>query len=273
MIDDLKLELKPYPDDYRWRVRRVFIGLYLGFAYLFTMAFIVFASIDDTVATSSERVADERGASEGQKPPSTPEASVVPTEIGEARGPDEADEGAMPTRSPVQNGVGAAPPMTSSESNAASASVAGAERASSAGSSSRSESIGDLDQWFESVFVTTVVFGILGALFMATRTFVRTTNFVDVPVAWYVTLPVQGALMAIFLFVLLRAGQITFFGADGGASDRSINSFTVSLLALIGGMFTDTAFERLRKVGRGALGDRKEEDTGPQPAEQGGGVA
>ena len=94
-----------------------------------------------------------------------------------------------------------------------------------------------------------LLFGALGAVFMITRTFVRTVDKIDLPVVWYLTRPFQGALMAIFIYLAFLAGQIAFYSGKGDAvNPNEINVYTISLLAIIAGMFTDHAYTRLLRV-------------------------
>ena len=94
-----------------------------------------------------------------------------------------------------------------------------------------------------------LLFGALGAVFMITRTFVRTVDKIDLPVVWYLTRPFQGAIMAIFIYLAFLAGQIAFYSGKGDAvNPNEINVYTISLLAIIAGMFTDHAYTRLLRV-------------------------
>ncbi len=101
-----------------------------------------------------------------------------------------------------------------------------------------------------------ITFGFIGGVFFITRTFVRTTqrftdNNVersDVAVVWYLTRPLQSALMAIFIYYAFRAGQLVFYSMEGAPSEDQINVFTLSLLAIIAGAFSEQAFEKLQAI-------------------------
>ena len=70
----------------------------------------------------------------------------------------------------------------------------------------------DLNKFFPNTHLQLMLlFGALGAVFMITRTFVRTVDKIDLPVVWYLTRPFQGALMAIFIYLAFLAGQIAFY--------------------------------------------------------------
>jgi hypothetical protein len=92
-------------------------------------------------------------------------------------------------------------------------------------------------------------FGVLGSLFYMIWAFVRTTNRVDFPVAWYITRPILGALMAWFLYFAAFAGQLVFYSAntsDIAAKAESINIYSLAILAIVAGVFTEHAYEVLR---------------------------
>lgn len=107
---------------------------------------------------------------------------------------------------------------------------------------------------FKHFFPTThltimLLFGALGSVFMVTRTFVRTVDKIDLPVVWYLTRPFQGALMSLFIYLTFLAGQIVFYSGKGEAvNPNEINVYTISLLAIIAGMFTDHAYDRLHFI-------------------------
>ncbi len=60
--------------------------------------------------------------------------------------------------------------------------------------------------------------------------------------------------MAIFIYYAFRAGQLVFYsGGDGKVDEEAINVFTLSILAIIAGMFTDHAYERLYSIAESML--------------------
>ena len=102
--------------------------------------------------------------------------------------------------------------------------------------------------------VLMMTFGFLGGVFFVTRTFVRTRRESDCSVAWYLTRPLQGVLMALFIYYAFRAGQLVFYsGGEGKVDEQAINVFTLSILAIIAGMFTDHAYERLYSIAESML--------------------
>ena len=109
--------------------------------------------------------------------------------------------------------------------------------------------------------VLMVTFGFIGGVFSITQTFVRTTEKLidgkpqrnDLPVSWYLTRPLQSALMAIFIYYAFRAGQLVFYSMEGAPDEKQINVFTLSLLAIIAGAFSEQAFEKLRSIATNIL--------------------
>ena len=113
-----------------------------------------------------------------------------------------------------------------------------------------------------------VTFGFIGGVFFITRTFVRTSQKLagdeaerkDVSVAWYMTRPLQSALMAIFIYYAFRAGQLVFYSMEGAPSEKQINVFTLSLIAIVAGAFSEQAFEKLHEIATNLFKVKKEEE-------------
>ncbi len=101
-----------------------------------------------------------------------------------------------------------------------------------------------------------LTFGFIGGVFFITRTFVRTSQTLageeverrDVAAVWYLTRPFQSALMAIFIYYAFRAGQLVFYSMEGAPSEDEINVYTLSLIAIMTGAFTEQAFEKLHSI-------------------------
>lgn len=132
-----------------------------------------------------------------------------------------------------------------------------------------------LADWLSDPVSIMMTFGFIGSVFFITRTFVRTGRNSDCSIAWYITRPLQGVLMALFIYYAFRAGEIVFYsgggagaGSDaggGGETGNSINVYTLSILAIIAGMFTDHAYEWLQGVAENIL------KSGATTTENGGG--
>lgn len=97
----------------------------------------------------------------------------------------------------------------------------------------------------ENHYLLMTTFGFLGSIYALSRTFVITQNKIDYPVVWYITRPLQGILMALFLYFAFRAGQLVFFSGGGSVDEKSINVYTLSLLAVLAGLFSEHAYARL----------------------------
>jgi hypothetical protein len=111
------------------------------------------------------------------------------------------------------------------------------------------ESPSEVTSLLENPILLMVTFGFLGSVFFITRTFVRTSKKIDFPISWYLTRPVQGILMALFIYFAFRAGQFVFYSGGGTEVEESaINAYTLSILAIVAGMFTDQAYERLYAI-------------------------
>ena len=95
-------------------------------------------------------------------------------------------------------------------------------------------------------YLLMITFGFLGSIFDLSRTFVITQNRLDYPVVWYITRPLQGVLMALFLYFAFRAGQLAFFSGGGTQIDEAaINVYTLSILAVLAGLFAEHSYARL----------------------------
>lgn len=95
----------------------------------------------------------------------------------------------------------------------------------------------------------TVTFGLLGSMYLVTRTFIRTVQKRDFPIVWYIARPIQGAIMALFVYYTFRAGQLAFFnGGETPVTEDQINIWMVSTLAILTGAFADEAFQKLYSI-------------------------
>jgi hypothetical protein len=105
-------------------------------------------------------------------------------------------------------------------------------------------------------------FGFLGSVFVITRTFVRTANKIDLPASWYVTRPLTGVLLALFIYYAFRAGQLVFYSSGGvEGQENEINVYSLSILAIITGIFAEEAYKALYALGKRVL-NIKQDTTG-----------
>lgn len=93
-----------------------------------------------------------------------------------------------------------------------------------------------------------MTFGFMGGVFRITRTYSRTIHRMDMPLSWYVTRPLQAAVMAIFIYFAFRAGQLVFYSGGQDATAEQVNTYTLSILAIVSGLFTEQAYISLKMI-------------------------
>lgn len=103
----------------------------------------------------------------------------------------------------------------------------------------------------ESHLAVMLTFGFLGSVFFITRIFVRTVNKKDLPICWYIIRPLKGVLMALFIYYAFRAGQLVFYSGGGKVDPNAINVYTLSLIAIVAGVFAEEAYTVLYAVAKG----------------------
>jgi hypothetical protein len=70
------------------------------------------------------------------------------------------------------------------------------------------------------------------------------------PFSWYLFRPFLGAITALAIFILAKAGQITI--SDVSISQgfkEALNPYFISFLAIISGLLSEQAIERIRSAG------------------------
>jgi hypothetical protein len=90
--------------------------------------------------------------------------------------------------------------------------------------------------------------GALGSVIYLTRTYLNPT--VRKPFTWYLFRPFLGAVTALAIFILAKAGQITI--SDVSISEglkEALNPFFISFLAIISGLLSEQAIEKIRSAG------------------------
>ena len=93
------------------------------------------------------------------------------------------------------------------------------------------------------VLLLTLAMGTLGSTIFITMEYIAVQEITR-PVSWYVIRPLLGMVTAIAIFVLAKAGQLTI-SADSGSAE--LNPFVISFLAIISGMLTEQAIEKIGK--------------------------
>lgn len=105
-----------------------------------------------------------------------------------------------------------------------------------------------------------MVMGFLGSVFFLIRVLVRTRRDLDMPVMWYALRPFMGMLLAVFIYFSFRAGGLVFFTSADGAED--LNIYTLAILAITTGIFSEQAFERLHATAVSMLAvDKKDAES------------
>ncbi|MBI5097034.1 MAG: hypothetical protein HZB32_05260 [Nitrospirae bacterium] len=57
--------------------------------------------------------------------------------------------------------------------------------------------------------------------------------------------------MAVFLYYVFRAGQLVFYSGAGSVREEEVNVWTISILAILAGAFTEDAYARLSSIAAG----------------------
>jgi hypothetical protein len=76
--------------------------------------------------------------------------------------------------------------------------------------------------------------------------------------AWYFFRPFYGAILALAVFIVFRAGQIVLTNpVDGGNAE--LNPYVIAFVAIVSGMLTDQAYRRIGLAGSHLLGAKADE--------------
>lgn len=91
--------------------------------------------------------------------------------------------------------------------------------------------------------VLAMVLGALGSALHMTKVALDTGE--TPTAAWYIIRPCQGVLMALVVFVLLKAGQLTMAAGDSDA----LNPFFVAFVGVISGLLSPDAYRLIQRAG------------------------
>ncbi len=94
----------------------------------------------------------------------------------------------------------------------------------------------------------TLAMGALGSVIFLTRMFFDPNQ--QHPFSWYLFRPFLGMVMAIAIFILAKAGQIII--SDTGMQEgvnSNLNPFFISFLAIISGILSEQAYEKIHRSG------------------------
>ena len=99
----------------------------------------------------------------------------------------------------------------------------------------------------------TLSMGALGSLIYITRDYFSRES--QKPFSWYLFRPFLGMVTAIAVFVLAKAGQLTI--SDAGVTEgvaENLNPYFISFLAIISGLLSEQATEKIRAAGSSVFG-------------------
>lgn len=91
--------------------------------------------------------------------------------------------------------------------------------------------------------VLALVLGALGSALHMTR--VMLDGHENPSASWYIIRPCQGVLMALVVFVLLKAGQLTMSAGDSNV----LNPFFVAFVGIISGLLSTDAYRMIQRAG------------------------
>ena len=103
--------------------------------------------------------------------------------------------------------------------------------------------------------------GALGSLIYITQVYFSGDS--EQPFSWYLFRPFLGMVTAVAIFVLAKAGQISI--ATSSVTDtfsESLNPFFISFLAIISGLLSEQATERIRETGSSFFRRMNQGETG-----------
>jgi hypothetical protein len=120
------------------------------------------------------------------------------------------------------------------------------------------------------LFFVILFCGVLGGLMRGIGSFTRHLGLGDFSFQWtwfYLLLPVTGAVISLAIYLVLRGG---FYGGGVGKG-LVLNVFAFAALAILTGLFSENAIEKLRQVARTLLTDvprKVERNTDPNKGNQ-----
>ena len=96
--------------------------------------------------------------------------------------------------------------------------------------------------------ILTLSMGALGSVIYLTRTFFD--RQAAAPFSFYLFRPFLGMVTAVAIFVLAKAGQISISDASlSQGISENLNPFLISFLAVLSGLFSEHAYERIQRAG------------------------
>ena len=108
------------------------------------------------------------------------------------------------------------------------------------------------------VLFLTISMGVLGSLMRITRNYFATkSEEEEEDITWYIFRPFLGAITALSVLILLKAGQLTITNASVGNDTQGLNPFFISFIAMISGFLSVQAHDRIRRAGAAIFGTLK----------------
>lgn len=98
--------------------------------------------------------------------------------------------------------------------------------------------------------ILAIAMGILGSTITMTWTFLAEKP--NPPFRWYLLRPFVGAISALVIFIMAKAGQMTLITESTGAT---LSPFVLSLLGIAAGLLSDRAYAQMSSVSGKVLGD------------------
>lgn len=95
--------------------------------------------------------------------------------------------------------------------------------------------------------VLALVLGALGSALHMTKVVIEGTEIP--PTTWYVFRPCQGVLMALVVFVLLKAGQLTV----GAGDSDTLNPYFVAFIGTVSGLLSPDAYRLVQRAGAAVI--------------------
>jgi hypothetical protein len=95
--------------------------------------------------------------------------------------------------------------------------------------------------------ILTLCMGALGSLIFITREFFNGNTVKRT--GWYIFRPFLGMVTAISIFVLIKSGQLVISDSNQGISSETLNPFFVSFLAIISGLLSEEAYDKIQTTG------------------------
>ena len=96
--------------------------------------------------------------------------------------------------------------------------------------------------------ILTLSMGGLGSVIYLTRALFDPSQ--KRPFIWYFSRPFLGMVTALAIFVLVKSGQIVFSSTSGPGIFNSLNPFFISFLAIISGLLSEQAYEKIEAAGQ-----------------------